>query len=335
MTNTIHSSAPSEMKTGLYVWGFLIAVSAVAIPLIFSNFPPYYIKFASSIMIMVLYGLSFNLLYGYTGYLSFGQAAFFGSGAYASTLILRSTASLPLALLAGSIAPALLAIVFGYFCVKRSKLYFAMLTLAFAQLIHTLVFKWRSLTGGDDGLIVPRIPYLDKPFNFYFFILIVVLVSVFVHWVIVHSPFGHTLKTICQSKERAEFIGIPVEKQVLIAFIIAGFFGGLAGALYAPFIGIVSPKLVHWSMSLTPVIMVVFGGSKHFWGPAIGAIVYIVLKDIVTLYTQNWLLVFGLMLLIIVLISPWGVMGLLESAGKFFKKRIVTNPIYARNKDNI
>ncbi len=322
MKKAIHSPACGEVKDSLYSWGFVIAVTTVAIPLIFSQFPPYYIKLASSIMIMILYGVSFNLLYGYTGYLSFGQAAYFGSGVYVSALILRSTSSLPLALLGGSIAPALLAIVFGYFCVKRSKLYFAMLTLAFAQLIYTLIFKWRSLTGGDDGIVVPRIPYLHNPLTFYFFILALVLVSVFIHWVIVHSPFGHMLKSICQNQERTEFIGVPVEKQVLVAFIIAGFFGGLAGAIYAPFIGVISPKLVHWTMSLTPVIMVVFGGAKHFWGPAIGAIVYIVLKDIITLYTDNWLLVFGLMLLIIVLISPRGVMGVLENIGTYIKKNI-------------
>lgn len=310
-------------KTNYLSWLVIIAISAIAVPLLLGQYPPYYIRLASSILIFVLYGISFNLLYGFSGYLSFGQAAYFGTGAYVSALILRATdGSLALALVGGAVFPALLSVVLGYFCVKRSKLYFAMLTLAFAQLIHTITFRWRDVTRGDDGLIVPRIPYLSDPFHFYYFILALVLVSVAVHWIIVNSTFGHTLKAICQSQERVSFIGVPLEKQVYVAFIISAFFAGLAGAIYAPFIGIVSPTLTHWEYSLTPVIMVIFGGPKYFWGPAMGAIVYRVLKDIVTLYTTYWMIFFGLLLMVIILVTPDGLMGLLEKGYNRLREKL-------------
>ncbi len=320
MTNKIMQPRP-QSKFNYLSWAVMLFVAAVVLPLILGQYPPYYIRLASSILIMILYGISFNLLYGFTGFLSFGQAAYFGTGAYVSALIIIETGSLFLALLGGAIFPALLSVVLGYFCVKRSKLYFAMLTLAFAQLIYTIAFRWRDLTRGDDGLIVPRIQYLSNPYHFYYFILAIVVVSVLIHWIIVHSSFGHTLKAICQSQDRVSFIGIPVEKQVHVAFIISAFFGGLAGALFAPYIGIVSPALTHWEYSLIPVIMVVFGGPKYFWGPAIGAIVYMILKDVVTLYTNYWMFVFGLLLMVIILVTPDGVMGLLEKGVNKIKLR--------------
>ncbi len=320
MRNKIIQAGP-DSKFNYLSWAAILFVAAVIVPLVLGQYPPYYIRLASSILIFLLYGISFNLLYGFTGFLSFGQAAYFGTGAYVSALIIIATDSLFLALLGGAVFPALLSVVLGYFCVKRSKLYFAMLTLAFAQLIYTIAFRWRDVTRGDDGLIVPRIQYLSDPYHFYYFILAIVAVCVLIHWVIVHSSFGHTLKAICQSQDRVSFIGVPVEKQVHVAFIISAFFGGLAGAIYAPYIGIVSPALTHWEYSLIPVIMVVFGGPKYFWGPAIGAIVYMVLKDVVTLYTSYWMIVFGLLLMVIILVTPNGVMGLLEQGVKKFKAR--------------
>lgn len=323
MTNKIIQTGP-ESKFNYLNWAVMLFVAAVIVPLVLGQYPPYYIRLASSILIMILYGISFNLLYGFTGFLSFGQAAYFGTGAYVSALIIIATDSLFLALLGGAVFPALLSVVLGYFCVKRSKLYFAMLTLAFAQLIYTIAFRWRDVTRGDDGLIVPRIQYLSDPYHFYYFILAIVVVCILIHWVIVHSSFGHTLKAICQSQDRVSFIGIPLEKQVHAAFIISAFFGGLAGAIYAPYIGIVSPALTHWEYSLIPVIMVVFGGPKYFWGPAIGAVVYMILKDVVTLYTSYWMIVFGVLLMVIILVTPNGVMGLLEQGARKIKGNIAS-----------
>ena len=195
MRNKIIQAGP-DSKFNYLSWAAILFVAAVIVPLVLGQYPPYYIRLASSILIFLLYGISFNLLYGFTGFLSFGQAAYFGTGAYVSALIIIATDSLFLALLGGAVFPALLSVVLGYFCVKRSKLYFAMLTLAFAQLIYTIAFRWRDVTRGDDGLIVPRIQYLSDPYHFYYFILAIVAVCVLIHWVIVHSSFGHTLKAI-------------------------------------------------------------------------------------------------------------------------------------------
>lgn len=301
----------SKLKSSLLWWVGLIGV-LLCIPLLLRLFPPYYTQLATEILIMILFATSFNLLFGYAGLLSFGQSAFFGTGAYAAAMILRGTTSLPLALVGGTLISTFLAVVIGYFCVKRVALYFAMLTLAFAQLIYVIVFKWYGLTGGSDGIIVPRIPYLAKPINFYYFTLGIVIISIFILRKIVNSPFGHVLQAIRENSERANYVGVVVRRHLLVSFIVAGLFSGLAGAIFAPFVGIVTPEVAHWTTALKPVIMVVLGGASYFWGPTVGAILFMVLKDIITLFTEYWLIYLGGILLIIVLFSPKGISGLFQ-----------------------
>lgn len=279
----------------------------------------YWVFLLTEVLIMAVFATSFNLLLGYTGLVSFGQGAYYAVGAYTVALLIKNySASLGMALAGGVLISFLASLVIGFFCVQLNRLYFAMLTMAFSSMIYAIIFNWRSLTGGDDGIAgVIRPPLkllrweisLNDPRTYYFFVLILAVISIGLMKRIVASPLGYILQANRDNSKRAEFIGIPVRRFRLIAFVIAGFFAGLAGSLYALLAGFVSPEVAYWSKSGDPVIMSLIGGFHTFFGPTVGAAIYTLLKDFIAIKTENWIFYLGIVLLMIVLLLPEGVLG--------------------------
>lgn len=298
---------------------FIGVIAALALPILPFLLPPFYLLLATEILILALFASGFNILFGYTGLLSFGQAAYFGVGAYAVGLLLRDfRLSLVAAIPIGVVLAALAALIIGYFCVRLDEIYFAMLTLAFAQILHSVVWHWNEVTGGSDGLdMVPRPPLrlagivldIGSIGGFYYFTLIVVALALALLWIIVNSPFGLALKGIRENALRGEFVGVRVTRYRLAAFVISGAFSGLAGTLFAPFQRAVTPEAMYWTTSADPVLMSLLGGTRVFLGPAVGAGIFLFIKDIISAYTQFWMISLGAVLILLVLFLPGGLAG--------------------------
>ncbi len=285
----------------------LLAVAVLLVPAVSGPFLQYLVL---NMLLLALLALSFNLLFGMTGLLSFGQGAFYAGGAYAAALSLRAGLSLIPSILLGSLFAAALAALIGAFCVRHTRIYFSMLTLAFGMLVYAVVWKWTDVTGGDDGLIgIPRGAFFEKPERYYLLAAALVLVSIAVLHRLSASPLGLSLRAIRENAERAEFSGVAVRRTIFIAFVTAGFFAGLSGALLAPLEQTISPSAAHWTKSAEPVMATLIGGPFLFAGPLDGAVGYLGLKEIIVRFTEYWLLVFGLVLLGMVLSFRGGLLG--------------------------
>jgi branched-chain amino acid transport system permease protein len=299
-----------------YLMGIIIIGLLTIAPVGMSQ---YWITLASEIFMFALFATSFNLLLGYTGLLSFGQAALFGAGAYTvSLIVLKLTNSWPLAFLGAVMLSTLVAAIIGFLSIHRAEIYFAMLTLSFGQLFYTVIYKWTKFTGGSDGLIGIPLPKfnlfgivlnLSNPIRYYYFTLGILIASFLILRRIVRSPFGQILLAIRENPIRLEFTGINPRRYKLIAFVIAGVFSGLAGALFAPFSGTIDPGIAHWSKSADPVFMSLAGGITTFVGPTIGAAVFLSLNSLISTITQYWMLIFGSILILIVILFPSGMTG--------------------------
>jgi branched-chain amino acid transport system permease protein len=299
------------------------------VPLFAGRFYQYLL---TQIFIASLMAIAFNLLLGTTGLLSFGQAAFFGVGAYTVGLLLSKGGFGTLTALAlAPVVAGVVAGIIGIFCVRLSGVHFAMLTLAFGQLIFTVVYKWYGLTGGDNG--IQGIPVRPIPLGglgtlnlgttraMFYFVLAVVWVTVELLRRIRSSPFGATLKAIRENGQRASFLGLNFRLYQWTAFVVAGAFTGLAGGLFALMEKSISPEIIHWSKSAEPVFMSIIGGIYTFAGPAVGAVVYVILNSYLVAWTEKWALVLGLVLLTLVLLLPGGVVGFVnEKARETFGK---------------
>ncbi|MGQ4808811.1 hypothetical protein NKDENANG_02200 [Candidatus Entotheonellaceae bacterium PAL068K] len=282
------------------------------------EWPEYWITFLTEIFMWSLFAVAFNLLMGYTGMVSFGQAAYLGIGGYTAGLLLKKIAGFPffLGLVAAPIGGALTAMLLGYFCIRRTHIYFAILTLALGQIVYLIAFKWYDFTGGDNGLIGVPVPewVKDPTFaNYYKFVLVITLVCIYLLWRIVNSPFGKTLTAIRENPERADFVGINVKHYQLYAFIIAGAFSGMAGALIMVNDRSVYPDLAHWTQSTQVLLMTLLGGVYTFFGPIIGAFVLLTMDaDITQDYPEIWQLFLGGVLIIILYGLPGGIMGFIQ-----------------------
>src|SRR5690554_1163624 len=298
----------------LLILAVLIAL-LIALPWIA---PFFYIFIATEILILGLFAASFNLIFGYTGMLSFGHAAFFGIGAYATALLLQDLQWPLLAcLLVAVVAGAVLALVIGFFSVRLNEVYFSMLTLAFGMMVYAVVHQWRSVTNGSDGIAGFTVKSLGlgidvtlgNPAVYYHVVLVVVLGATALLYLICRSSFGLILRAIRQNPERVTFCGLNVRSYRLAAFTIAGAFAGLAGGLMAPFLRIASPELVHWSMSAEPILMSILGGTGYFLGPFFGAAMFVLLETWITSVTQAWMLVLGIILALMVMFFRRGLLG--------------------------
>jgi branched-chain amino acid transport system permease protein len=254
--------------------------------------------------------------------LSFGQAGFFAVGAYVCALILLAVPSLLLGVIAGVIAAGVVALIIGFLCVRHTEIYFAMLTLAFGMMIHSIIWKWRAVTGGDDGLVgVPRAP-LEIPGLFsidmadleryYYFVLVLVVLGIFAIWRVGRSSLGLTLQGIRDSDSRVTFIGLSVMKYRLIAFTIAGLASGLAGALVVPLGRSASPAIANWTFSAEPVIATLLGGAFTFAGPIVGSFLFYIIKEIVVIFTGYWMMTLGIIVLALVLGFRGGVVSVIQ-----------------------
>src|SRR3990170_3536480 len=286
----------------------LLGGALLALPFVL---PLFYVLLSMEIIILSLFSLSLNLLVGYTGMVSFGHAAYFALGAYTVGLLVKEVGvAMPWAFLAAPVVAALGAAVFGFFCVRRTHAYFVMLTLAFSQILWAITHKWYGLTGGDNGIIgIWPARWIAAPEHYYYFVLAVAGACTLVLWRLVESPFGYTLQAIRENPQRAEFIGVPVRRYQFIVFVIAGFFAGVAGALFAYFNGSVFPEFAFWIKSAEPLVAVIIGGTYYFWGPVAGSVVFKLLDTLITRYTEHWQIVLGALILLIVLVFPTGVTG--------------------------
>jgi branched-chain amino acid transport system permease protein len=279
-----------------------------------------YTALASHVLVFGLAAMALNLLLGFTGVLSFGHAAYFGLGAYGAGLTLRYLAhSTPLAMLLGTLLGGVAGTLFGLLIVRRRGVYFAMCTIAFGQLWYYLAYSWNDFTGGFDGLRdFHREPIGMGPLTldisagetrFYYFLLAVFAVAVALMGLMLRSPFGRTLLAIRENERRARFLGIPVERHIWMSFSISCFFTALAGTLYALLNNFADPQSLHYSYSGYFVVMTVIGGMRAFWGPLIGAAVFVFLQDYISSMTVNWMSFIGLIFMMVVLFFPRGLLG--------------------------
>lgn len=310
----------SRSATINWIAGVVVTTLLFVLPFVLSKLGrtgEFWIWVTTEMVINALFALSLNLILGYGGMVSFGHAAFFGVGAYTVALLMKK-GGMPLyvALMAAPVASAIAAAVIGWFCVRLIGLYFAILTLAFGQLLYMVAFQWYTFTGGDDGIHgIPRPEFLG-PVNYYLLCLIIFLICFLVMRTIVRSSFGLSIRTIRENMERAKFIGINVRRYQWINFIIAGAFAGIAGGLLAELNRFAQTEFLHWSKSAEPILGSLVGGMYSLVGPAIGSTVLMFLKIILQQahksMVESWAILLGLILLLVVLFAPGGLVGIYE-----------------------
>ena len=304
-------------------WSAPVLLALIVLPYVV---PPYQTVLLTYGLVFAIAALGFNLLLGYTGLLSFGHSAYFGMGAYAVAFTVKylKLESMEALLLGGILASGAVAALFGLLCVRYTKIFFGILTMALSQVLWSLAFKFFWVTGGSDGLRVPTPTLLggfvragsDKfeflSHRYYFYVLAIFAICVAVMWVIVHSPFGKALQAIRDNETRAEFVGVQVWHYRWVAFLISGIFTGLAGALWVPLNGLTTPDILHWTFSGKMVFFTVLGGFQTFFGPIIGAVIYNYLETYAVGHTVYWQMVLGIVLVVLVLALPAGIVGTLR-----------------------
>ncbi len=277
--------------------------------------PRFYVYLVSIILLYGLLATSLNLVLGYGGIFQFHHAVFYGVGAYGTTLMLTKT-GLPamLAFIAGPLVSAAFGLVLGIICIRLSKLYFGMLQISLGSLVWAIVYRWYSFTGGDDGIHgIPMPEMLSSPKSAYYFTLIITLLSLLIIWKIIRSPFGSVLQGIRDNPVRSEMIGINVRMHQLLALVLAGFFAGVAGSLFVVVDNTVFPDMLFWTLSLEIVIMCLLGGWFTFLGPMLGAAVIVALRTFVSIYTDYWALVLGIIMMLVIFFLPNGILGYVEA----------------------
>jgi branched-chain amino acid transport system permease protein len=296
-------------------------ICAFALP---SFVGPGWISLLSEILILSIAACGYNLMMGYTGMVSFGPAGQYAIGAYTTGIIIVKT-NLPfsVAILAGPVLAGFLSIIIGWFCVRRTEVYFSLLTLAFAQIVYTIIQKWYGFTGGDDGLVGISVPSLiSHADSYYYFTLLVTCAALFVMWKIVNSPFGKIIQGIRENPRRAEFITLNVRRYQLSVFVISAFFLGLAGSLYSGFNRSIFPANIDVVKSTDIIVVCLLGGMHHFFGPVLGSTIYIFVNKIIANFTQYWALVLGTIIVLLVLYAKGGVAEYIDKNLLFRNKEI-------------
>jgi branched-chain amino acid transport system permease protein len=300
----------------LYPWalafaGFILLPFFVSESLVFLT---------TDFLIMALFAMSYNLLLGQLGLLSFGHAAFYGIGAYTVALLLdKLSIQLVPAIFFAPLIAGLLACIIGFFTVRLSGFYFAILTMGFAQLVHTIVFSWYDFTGGDNGLLVVPPKYLLPTTNYYYFTLVIVALCIALLRMITRSPFGAALRAIRETSVRASSIGINVYAHQFAAFIIAGAFAGVAGGLRGPLQQMAFPSLLFWTTGAEPLLMTLAGGVNTFVGPICGAAFFVFINFAIASRTQYSFIFFGFLVLALTLFLRGGIFGFIEN--RFLRRR--------------
>lgn len=337
---TSFQSATDRLSDSFALRALLVAGVFLALPMLLGPFT------ASHIIPFAIIAIGYNLLLGYGGELSFGHAAFYGGGAYLTVKWAEVIPNLYVAILLGVVTVAVLTVPFAYLSLRRRGLYFAMITLALAQMVYVSVHQATEITGGANGLILPLRPgdasigpfeVLGDYWVFYVFSLLILGVVYLAVYRVTRSPFGRALVAIRESEDRARHLGYPVNRLLLITFIMSGLLGGLAGALHVSLFAFISPSLLFWTMSGEIVIIAILGGIGTRGGPVVGAIIFTILSDTLSQMTDIWPLFFGAIFVVIVMLAPQGVYGLYqqytneeENPGQDIRvvlKRIVTGNV--------
>ncbi|MFC6838441.1 branched-chain amino acid ABC transporter permease [Halomarina ordinaria] len=313
-TDTARFGSATSMLGERWLMYLAVLLVLLALPFVTSPF------LGSEIVVMGIFAMGYNIILGYGGELSFGHAAFFGLGAYVTILVTEYVvANLYLAMVLSVVAVTVISAIFGYLSLRRRGIYFAMITLALAQMTYTIVFQWSGLTGGSNGLSLPTteaplgpLAPLESDLHFYVLVCVLFLVVFIAMTRIVNSPFGRTLKAIRESEDRALHLGYDVNNYLLVAFTMSGAISGFAGALYVALFIFISPDLLFWTMSGEVVLMAIMGGIGTLVGPLVGAAVFILLSDTFIGITENWQVLFGLVIIFVVLLAPEGIVGLVK-----------------------
>lgn len=324
----------TSTRTILSVQSVFIALGVVGIALVPVLAPPFYANLLIPFFGYAIALLGFNLLFGYTGLLSFGHAMFLGLGAYGAAVVVGvlRIEHFEVVLLAVTLAALLVALPIGFLCVRYSGIFFGMLTLAFGMLAHSFLFKFYSLTGGDSGMRVPRTRILGLAFDslnkneflagpFYYYCLGLLLLLGFVMWRIVKSPFGLHLRAQRDNMQKAQYLGVQAVRFRLAAFVISAAYGAIGGAVLGMRVGLADPELVYWTHSGHLVFMTVLGGFTNFLGPVVGALAMTLLHDQLQSITQYWRFVMGGLLAAMVIFFPRGLMGIAEDAAQGLRRQ--------------
>lgn len=294
----------------LFVW-LSVLVFLCALPALSSR---YYVYFFTEVIIWGLFALSYNLLIGHTGMLSFGHATFFGIGAYAYALLVKK-AAIPffVALAAAPVAGLLSGFVIGFFCVRSKRLYFAFLTLAFGQMVYLILFRWYSFTGGEDGIIgVPVPAWLTGTTNAYYFALSVSALCLFLLLTLTNSAFGAVLHATRDNPERVRFSGLKVMRFQLASFSIAAFFAAIAGALYVTLTKAAFIEYIGMETGILALFACLLGGMRTFYGPLLGTLLIVALDKLIGSYTQHWSAIMGIAVIVVAIAFPNGILGFLK-----------------------
>ncbi len=330
--STVPTALAKRSPLKIIAWAVPIAVALFVLPLLIEPYQSILLAYGLAMAIAVL---GFNLLLGYTGLLSFGHSAYFGVGAYAVAFMVKylHVQSMELFLLGAIAASILVTALFGYVCVRYTKIFFSILTLALSQVLWSLAFKFFWVTGGTDGLRVPTPKLLgvvtgeseDKIYflahGYYYYVLAVFILCVALMWLIVHSPFGKALQAIRDNETRARFIGIRIRRYRFVAFLVSGVFTGIAGALWVPLNGLTTPDILYWPFSGEIVFMAVLGGFRNFTGPIVGAVVFNYLKTYAVGFTVYWQAFMGVILVVLVMVLPTGLVGTAKLLGAYARRR--------------
>lgn len=307
-------------------WQFWISVPIL---IILPFLTPYH-AVATNILIVGLFATGFNILLGFTGQLSFGHASFYGLGAYgAGLLIVKLNAPLWAGMLGGVLAATIGGVVIGYLSLRRSDVYFSLLTLAFSQILYFLAFQLRSITGGDDGLRgIPVFAILGidlgKTLNMYYFAFLFFIIMTYIARVILRSPLGKAMRAVKENEDRAIACGFNTQRIKLISFIISGVYGGLAGSLYCIHLRHVPVDLLHWAMNGEVIFVSIVGGVGTFFGPIVGSIAFLLLHDYLQVVFTRWELVVGMILIFFILFFNQGIVGAIENwVASYREKRAI------------
>lgn len=306
------------------VWVAVLVVLA-AIPLVLSSFET---GLFIELMLLVVFAASYDLLIGYSGVISFGHALPFGTAAYLMGMVMAGrplpgipTESLgfPAAILIGIVAVVLVSLATGYLALQLAGVYFAMLTLAFSMVGYFVVFETTEYTGGDNGLLITRPEVfgvaLGDQITFYYVVLVVVVLCYAAMRRLTTSPFGQVLKSIRENEERARFLGYDTFRYKLFAFVVAGFFAGIAGMLQGLYLNIITPSLMYWSTGGDALLVTLIGGMGTLWGSIVGAMFLMGAREFLTGFTENWPIVLGVVYVLFVLFVPSGIAGLVTGDG--------------------
>jgi branched-chain amino acid transport system permease protein len=297
------------------VAGLVVILAMLAYPFLVTDYPR---ALVAEIYVFAIFAMSLDLLLGFTGLMSLGHAAFFGLGAYAVAILgTLFGVNAWLALAAGILVAAAGAALIGFFCVRTSGIPFLMLTLAFSQLVFSIALKWRDVTGGTDGMAIAEKPGffgfdLGNSLPMYFMTLGFLLASYWALRRLLNAPLGHVFVGIRENEPRMLAIGYRTRAYKLLSFTIAGAFAGLSGGLYAIFNSFISPDAVYWTASGDILIMTMLGGAGTLIGPAIGAGVFLLMKNVVSSYSEHWLAIIGAIFICCVLFFPGGIWGTLR-----------------------